>query len=385
MRHQAFIAVRWALLVLAGTPAVVAASSRYVSPTGSDSINDCTLVSSPCMTIGAALEQASSGDVIKLAVGTYRESILIDVPGELTLEGGYSTDFANRNPSEFESVVDGEGTRVGVQVVAPPGGMLDVALDGLTVTGTTQCAIYSNGDVPGSIVLAVRQVMAERNACGMNAFDSILTVQDSVFRKNESTGLTLGDAVDATIDRTLFARNGYGGILASSGEGSILVRNSIFYGNASPAVGSQFPRTEPMNITIVNSTIAKTRVSQYLDYGGAIDLGSCPATLDLQNTIVWKTRGRTGSDIVTYACVDGPLEFNASHSNFSTLFPAYYNDLGGNLSANPRLRSGERARLHPDSPMIDAAECSLASSGDIDGDARPTGAGCDIGADEFVP
>ena len=37
------------------------------------------------------------------------------------------------------------------------------------------------------------------------------------------------------------------------------------------------------------------------------------------------------------------------------------------------------------SPLIDAGSCTGAPALDIDGDPRPTGASCDIGADEFVP
>lgn len=378
------IAVSWVLLAIAGSPAVVAASSRYVSPTGNDVANDCTSSSSPCMTITAALEQAGSGDVIKLAGGTYPESVQIVVSGTLGIEGGYSPDFATRDLSEFKSVVDGEHTRVGVWVVVFTGGMTDLTIDGLTVTGTTGCGIVALADDPGSLVLGLRRVESVRNGeCGFIAFDSVVTIEDSTFRKNDRGGLFFENAVAATIDRTLVVRNGLAGLEANSARGSILIRNSIFYANVAPAIGSQFPLTEPMDITIVNSTITKTRAP--VEFAGAIDIRSCPATLNLQNTIVWKTRNPNGIDVVTDRCVNGPLEFNASHSNFSTMIPYYYNDLGGNVSVDPRLRSGERAILRPESPMIDAGECSLAPSDDVDGDARPSGGGCDIGANEFVP
>lgn len=58
------------------------------------------------------------------------------------------------------------------------------------------------------------------------------------------------------------------------------------------------------------------------------------------------------------------------------------NDLGGNLSVNPQLAGH---RLTSNSPLIDAGTCVSAPSVDFDGDPRPSGAACDIGADEFVP
>jgi len=39
----------------------------------------------------------------------------------------------------------------------------------------------------------------------------------------------------------------------------------------------------------------------------------------------------------------------------------------------------------PPSPAIDAGTCTGAPPTDFDGDLRPTGTTCDIGADEFVP
>jgi hypothetical protein len=37
------------------------------------------------------------------------------------------------------------------------------------------------------------------------------------------------------------------------------------------------------------------------------------------------------------------------------------------------------------SPAIDTGTCTGAPSPDFEGDPRPTGSGCDMGADEFVP
>jgi hypothetical protein len=50
-----------------------------------------------------------------------------------------------------------------------------------------------------------------------------------------------------------------------------------------------------------------------------------------------------------------------------------------------RSSKGDRIHLSPGSPMIDAGSCASSPPIDIDGDPRPTGAGCDIGADEQLP
>ena len=59
-------------------------------------------------------------------------------------------------------------------------------------------------------------------------------------------------------------------------------------------------------------------------------------------------------------------------------------DLGGNISANPLFGVGD-IHLRAGSPCIDTGTCTGAPTTDFEGDPRPTGASCDIGADEFVP
>lgn len=59
---------------------------RFVATSGSDSGNDCTDELAPCATLQHAVDEASNGDIIDLAPGTYNEaSLLIDK--KVTLQG----------------------------------------------------------------------------------------------------------------------------------------------------------------------------------------------------------------------------------------------------------------------------------------------------------
>jgi len=56
---------------------VRAATNRFVATIGNDMMNDCSNAGSPCKTIQHAISQSASGDVIKLAPGTYFENVMV--------------------------------------------------------------------------------------------------------------------------------------------------------------------------------------------------------------------------------------------------------------------------------------------------------------------
>ncbi|HHN94300.1 MAG TPA: DUF1565 domain-containing protein, partial [Anaerolineae bacterium] len=86
------------------------AGDRYVTTSGFDSLNNCTIITQPCRSVGQAIAQAVSGDIVKVAQGTYYEHDL-DVNKSITLQGGYSDadpDFTVRDPALYPSIIDAE-------------------------------------------------------------------------------------------------------------------------------------------------------------------------------------------------------------------------------------------------------------------------------------
>ena len=115
-------------------------------------------------------------------------------------------------------------------------------------------------------------------------------------------------------------------------------------------------------------------------------MGSYGGTLNLFDTIVWgnlQIPATGGPDLIVGALSTVNLAYSDIGSMQSvTGGGGVLNDLGGNVSVDPQLIS---YRLAGGSPLVDAGTCVGVPSIDIDGDPRPTGASCDIGADEFVP
>lgn len=141
-----------------------------------------------------------------------------------------------------------------------------------------------------------------------------------------------------------------------------------------------------MSTTITRNT-AKTggrcrTICTRLGGGGIYTNG--PVHLALTDTILFGnllTGVGTGRDLFNEG--DGSLTLDAGHDDIGdvVLQGGTFNDLGGNLSTDPLLDRGYE--LQSGSPVIDAGTCTGVPSTDIEGDPRPSGGGCDIGADEF--
>jgi parallel beta-helix repeat protein len=114
-----------------GTPA------RYVSPSGADA-GDCT--SAACRTINYAIGQATAGDVISVAAGTYAEAVI--VAKQLTLSGHGATIDAAGQASPPNGVVisgaDAAGTRITGFTIRNAG------LEGIFAVQTTRLTIEDN-------------------------------------------------------------------------------------------------------------------------------------------------------------------------------------------------------------------------------------------------
>lgn len=190
----------------------VASIMWYVSLSGNDA-NDCLSAQSPCATINAAIQKASSLDTIFVSIGTYTGSIgdiqVARINKDVLLSGGWNQDFVVQSGI---SIIDGELTYGGI-----------VVFEGSTVT------------VENFIV----QQGASGVGSGISVVDSsTLNIDDSIITDNPGGGISIRGG-GSTITNSIISNNGAallgGGIYAS--QSLISLNNSEVIKNTSTAGG----------------------------------------------------------------------------------------------------------------------------------------------------
>lgn len=113
------------------------------------------------MKLQMVLNAATAGDVVKIAVGEYNANTLSDsndpqsytfkVPAGVTVEGGYTLDFADRNPfaneTKLSPVANYRGQIVnGYHAVTFADGSETTIIDGVTLTGGKATSMVGSGE-----------------------------------------------------------------------------------------------------------------------------------------------------------------------------------------------------------------------------------------------
>ena len=222
----AFVCIVGLLIALMRGAPVLAAGDRHVDPTGSDS-GDCANVAAPCLTIAYAVAQATAGDTVHLAAGTYtgpgNQHVILSKA--LTLAGAdAATTILDYDPLT-------EWTQGGRN------GILEIRADDVTIRDLTIRDAPDEGGVPLWGVRVWR-----------NGFTVANTTFDTVhFLNNAGRGLELHN--DTTI-------------------ANLVVRDCLFEDNAGPGIRSS-STTRINGFTITNTTFRNNSQSGYTQSAGS--------------------------------------------------------------------------------------------------------------------
>ena len=398
------------LLGAALIPTESHAANRYVSRSGGNDGGTCAVASAPCKTIARALAVAQSGDTINVVSEKHRVSLRFDASTTLALVGGWDRTFTTRDPANTPTVLKGRARKYATgakdkrvcTMVAESGEAIDLSFDGFVITGGKARAL---GGVLGDPVFPLTQDGGGGLYAHAAGGSIALTVRQSVITHNTSAvvaggglfvGASRGGTAEVTVDRTTISDNQVdyaGGIEAVSAQSGsdpltsvhVTVVNSIITANHSEGAAAIFMLGYGGQavLDLKDSTVtANSDVPEPGEDGeGAIVLNQ--AVANITNTILWGNSlepAAPGADLQ----VGEMAVANLDHSDVgdsATVFGGVLNDLGGSVTVDPQLLG---FHLASGSPLIDAGTCTGAGT-DFEGDPRPSGADCDIGADEFVP
>lgn len=320
-------------------------------------------------------------------------------------------------------------------------GALIVGSGGSSVMTATvsRCTISksNSSSSPSSTGGAVKASAGDNSTLHLHFSDSVVTKNKSY---TDGAGMSVVGGGNATVDvsvaRCAFTKNkvrgkeGLGGGLLmeafNATDVTLDVVDSTVSGNKAGSGGGIF--AQDAQVTVQNTLVAQNKArgknADGFGFGGGIiflSVSAAPRSLTLSsatvthntsqvagglvlksfaaasgsgafvNSIIW---GNTASldptvdDLLFIEQTGSSLTATKDHSDIGpTLFTAgfIFNDLGGNIDADPLFVKKKDLHLTAASPARDTGTCVGAPVTDLDGDPRPTGPSCDMGAYEFVP
>jgi hypothetical protein len=362
-----------------------AGGTFYVAASGS--VGDGTSCASPDFvgatgtTIQSAIDAASSGNTVRICVGTYSVSTRLEVTKSLTIEG----DGASL------STLDGLGT---TQIMIIQDNNLTPNA-GSEITVNVNSLGFINGYV--TTIPGVSGDCTDGSKCGGAIYiesESRVNINDSYFKNNYASFLggavarLIGDyqTVPATINNSTFESNTAvddGGAVATLFGFGLTINNSTFYKNkitdrSAAAVIANFASATINNSTFVDNTgpTGTTVLYGSITVNKSIIAQSSSSMIEAcQNSVA--ASGNNGNLVTDNSCGSVTSNYPATPATDSAIVS--YADLKlGDLSY--RGYANKTIPLLSGSVALDF--WSGCSGNDQHGFSRPQGTSCDLGAFE---
>jgi hypothetical protein len=323
----------------------------------------------PCFSsIQQAIDAVALGGTVKVAQGTYHENVFINTSATFILEGGWNTSFTIRSLNPALTVIDGDITGEGVgdgrvfEITAVSGVDITLKIDGFTIqngTGNDGGGVFGWASSGGSLDL---------------------NLTSNIIKNNQATNSGAGVGVYAQGTGT---------------TAHATLTNNMIFGNESGGNGggvyAYADLSGELTMTLTNNTITDNTA---VGVGGGLRAYASHGSVNdvtVKNSILWGNTAASGQDIAVRQSVAGIATVNSSFNDVGDALPdatgpGTYNNLGNNINTDPLFVNliGGDLRLGAGSPAIDTGTSTDAPVTDFEGQARPQGAGYDMGADESI-
>lgn len=307
------------LSMLSQPNSLLAASTRYVSPSGTDT-GTCKNSVKPCKTITYTLIKSSSGDTIHVAAGTYTEHV--DITKTITLIG------AGRDVTFLHPPAAGQ--RI---MQTYPGALATIS--GLTIENASISGQGGGIYNYGSLVLTSVSVSNNFTLGGTVANDKgagiynngSLTVKSSIFSNNwagASGGGIYNDNVTANLSKVTFQFNNAPNGAGIYNDGTLTVKRGTLDGNQSSGLGGGIYNDADATLKSVTFT-----TNDAVSGGGIYNTGGTV------NFTKGTLSGNTASLGAGFSTDGGTIQISQvtfSHNNASSWGGGMYNLQGANLT-----------------------------------------------------
>jgi hypothetical protein len=263
-----------------------AATTLVVDDDGMGTIASCNDSAPTYSTIQSAVNDAVTGDTVKVCPGTYNESVSVTVSG-VTLSGAKAGVDARPNRGSGESIVQPPSGSIGVSL----SGSGDV-LDGFEVTAASNNpGVYTSPSADGYQVL---NNILSNNTFGLylnSASGTTTLVQHNRLVNNNLAGAAQGNGIysdqglqDASINQNKFANNTNAGVLIAY-VASSTVDSVVIGGNGSTDDASFANIFSGTNLRITNNHTNDTDNGDDANQGSAIRLEGVDGVVVQKNKI----------------------------------------------------------------------------------------------------
>jgi hypothetical protein len=357
------------------------ATVAYVAPTGTD--NDLCSKAMPCTKVGKAL--ATARPYVKLS-GTTNESLMISAARKVTFYADVGAKLrAGATNSPIVTVRD-NGTAVTIYDLAISDAPNDASGFGVLVP--------TGGGAPS--VSLIRATVSNNPAGGISVAGGTLNVSQSTISGNAGGGISVAGGT-LNVSQSTISGNQGGGI--SVAGGTLNVSQSTISGNAGGGISVSNGTFDITNNFIVGNGSSDMVTGS--DFGGlSLSAGAGANRLE-QNTVAYNhakagtlLAAGVGCSVTNLVAPGNIVTSNNEGLSFSAQTKGvctYGNSFTAPGSEANGLKFKSITTNPPDFHLTSESPTSVLDAGgactgsDVDGEPRPQGAACDLGADEFKP